>query len=331
LNQIGIPEPDSGDNDLDTGAHAPEGGGRAGAGLNVLKRAAGLVGAGYGDSRLLAAWRRARKSRPGRRERVVHLSLRIAFDLDGVLADMEAELVRQTEILFGEAMTRMLQEPARSGQEAASSTTTSAGGRGSPGPAAEPASTPVADGAPRLVRLRLTGRQERRLWRHVQSIDGFWESLKEIEPGIVARLAALSAERRWEVIFLTKRPETAGAIAQVQTQRWLQARGFPLPSVFVVQGSRGRVAESLALDFVVDDRPENCLDVMVDSKARAILVWREDEKDLPVTVKRLGLGVVKSVDECLGILSKVDAANKARPGLVDRMIRRLGLKEPASV
>ena len=177
----------------------------------------------------------------------------------------------------------------------------------------------------------MTVRQQRRLWRHVQSIDGFWESLQEIEPGIVARLAALSAERRWEVIFLTKRPETAGATAQVQTQRWLQAHGFPLPSVFVVQGSRGRVAESLALDFVVDDRPENCLDVIVDSKARAMLVWREDEKDLPVTVRRLGLGVVKSVDECLGILSKVDAANQARPGLVDRMIRRLGFKEPAGV
>ena len=181
-----------------------------------------------------------------------------------------------------------------------------------------------------FVRLRMTVREQRRLWRHVQSIDGFWESLQEIEPGIVARLAALSAERRWEVIFLTKRPETAGATAQVQTQRWLQAHGFPIPSVFVVHGLRGRVAESLALDFVVDDRPENCLDVIVDSKARAMLVWREDE-DLPDTVKRLGLGVVRSVDECLEILSKVDAANQARPGLVDRMIRRLGFREPAGV
>jgi hypothetical protein len=258
------------------------------------------------------------------------LSLRIAFDLDGVLADMEAELVRQTEILFGPEMTQVLQERARRREDAADSTPTSTGGPAARAPAAEPASTPVADGPPRLVRLRMTVRQERRLWRHVQSIDGFWESLQEIEPGIVARLAALSVERRWEVIFLTKRPETAGATAQVQTQRWLQAHGFPLPSVFVVQGSRGRVAESLALDFVVDDRPENCLDVMVDSKARAMLVWREDEKDLPVTVRRLGLGVVKSVDECLAILSKVDAANRGRPGLVDRMIRRLGFKEPAS-
>jgi hypothetical protein len=37
------------------------------------------------------------------------------------------------------------------------------------------------------------------------------------------------------------------------------------------------------------------------------------------------------VDECLGILSKVDAVGQARPSLVDRMIRRLGFKEPAGV
>lgn len=252
---------------------------------------------------------------------------------------MEAELARQKEILFGEAKTKVLKDRVRSGVAAAADLAErlpaeEAEPRFADESAphdAEPASSTVADGAPPIVRLRMTVRQRRRLWRHVQSIDGFWESLQEIEPGIVARLAALSAERRWEVIFLTKRPETAGATAQVQTQRWLQAHGFPLPSVFVVHGSRGRVAESLALDVVVDDRPENCLDVIVDSKARAMLVWREEDGDLPATVRRLDLGVVKSVDECLGILSKLDSENRVRPGLVDRVIRRLGFKEPAGV
>jgi hypothetical protein len=248
------------------------------------------------------------------------LSIRVAFDLDGVLADMESELVRQSEILLGESMTRVLQERARTGERAEEP----------PDGDADPAAGGT-DRAPRLLRLQLTVRQERRLWRHVESIDGFWESLKEIEPGAVARLAAQSVERRWEVIFLTKRPGTVGATAQVQSQRWLEARGFPLPSVFVVHGSRGRVADSLGLDFVVDDRPENCFDVVVDSKARALLVWREDEKQLPDTVRRMGVGVVKSVDECLTILSSVDGSNRAGPGLVDRMIRRLGLKEPARV
>jgi hypothetical protein len=246
------------------------------------------------------------------------MPLRIAFDLDGVLADMEAELSRQSEILFGPPPVPVPRQDAPAGTNA------DAG-------AADEAADGVMDGdtAPRLARLQLSARQVRRLWRHVESIDGFWESLSEIEPGAVARLAALVAERRWEVIFLTKRPETAGATAQVQSQRWLEARGFPLPSVFVVHGSRGRIADSLGLDVVIDDRPENCFDVVVDSRARAILVWRDDENELPAKVKRLDIRVVASVDESLAILSKIDGSNRARPDLVSRLMVRLGFKEQA--
>src|SRR5262245_12248874 len=134
---------------------------------------------------------------------------------------MEAELARQAERLFGEPATRLLRERAK-GQD----------------PPTDEPSEGTTEIVPRLSGLQMTPRQERRLWRHVATIEGFWETLDEIEPGVIARLAALAAERRWEVIFVTKRPETAGATAQVQSQRWLEARGFKLPSVFVVHGSR---------------------------------------------------------------------------------------------
>ena len=259
--------------------------------------------------------------------------LRIAFDLDGVLADMESELVRQAETLFGERMTRPLQLPADAAQTPPPSA-----------PSETPATAPDSKsetlvGAetclwelPPLVRLRMTARQQSNLWRRVETIGGFWESLEEIESGAVSRLAALTANRRWEVIFLTKRLQCAGATAQVQSQRWLESKGFTLPSVYVVQGSRGRIAAALGLDFVVDDRPENCLDVVVDSKARAILVWREDEKRLPAAARRLGIGVVKSVNECLDILTDIDSPPQERPDVMDRVMRLLGLKsEPVNM
>lgn len=203
------------------------------------------------------------------------MALRIAFDMDGVLADMEAALVDHAEGLSG------------------------------------------ADDA-----------TSRRLWQRVAAIENFWESLNELEPGTVARLHALALERRWEVIFLTRRPPTAGATAQIQTQRWLEARGFALPSVYVVQRSRGQIAAALALDFVIDDRPENCLDVAVESKARPILVLRDDGTQLPAAIRRLGIGVVGSVSQCLDILAQIDVAETA-PGMVTRVLRLLGLKEPA--
>ncbi len=152
--------------------------------------------------------------------------------------------------------------------------------------------------------FELTAHEQSRLWRHVGTLDNFWQSLREIEPGAVKRLADVAAARRWEVIFLTKRPASAGATAQVQSQRWLASKGFERPSVYVVQGSRGLIAAALDLDVVVDDRHENCCDVVVDSGARAILVWRGQGEQFSTAAERLGVEVVRTVGECLDVLSR---------------------------
>jgi hypothetical protein len=225
------------------------------------------------------------------------MSLRIAFDLDGVLADMQSALKREAEALFGRRGTDV-----RAAAEADET------------PSAEDAegSGDPAEDAPPVERIPLTARQRRRLWQHVGGLDAFWESLEELEPGSVSRLAALANDRRWEIIFLTQRPETAGATAQVQTQRWLERRGFALPSVYVVSRSRGRIADALDLDLVVDDRPENCLDVAVDSKARAVFVWRDRTGPVPPNVAQLGIVVVDSVMQCLDALATVPRRENRR-------------------
>jgi hypothetical protein len=161
-----------------------------------------------------------------------------------------------------------------------------------------------------------------------ERIENFWESLSEIEPDAVSHLAKMAATRQWEIIFLTSRPPTAGATAQVQSQRWLESKGFPLPSVYDAQGSRGRIAEALGLDIVIDDRPDNCVDVVVNSQARAILVWRGDENTVPEGARRRDIGIVKSATECVDLLATVDAEVQA-PSLLTRIKRMLGLKEAA--
>jgi hypothetical protein len=260
------------------------------------------------------------------------MSLRIAFDLDGVLADMEAALARHAESLFGEEIARGFQPGAQVSQREGSQDTASSD---DPPDAQEPqAASPggAAESTPAVTRLHLTSRQERRLWRHVATIENFWETLDETEPGIVARLARTAAERRWEIVFLTKRPKTMGATSQLQSQRWLVSKGFPLPSVYVVQGSRGRIAAALDLDVVLDDRPENCLDVSIESKARAILIRREDEKTLPAAARHIGIGVVRSVGDGLDVLTTLDKHNAQQdPGLLARVRKMLGLKEQPGV
>jgi hypothetical protein len=117
----------------------------------------------------------------------------------------------------------------------------------------------------------------------------------------------------------------AGDTVQIQSQRWLEAQGFRLPSVFVVRRSRGKVADALELDAVVDDRPENCLDVAVDSKAKPILIWPGDPKHIPPGARRLGVRVVTSISEALDVVVKLDDV-KNETGVV-RSIKKLFGKE----
>jgi hypothetical protein len=213
------------------------------------------------------------------------LSLRVAFDLDGVLADMDSALAEHAEVLFGKDRIK------RAGSTSDSEVQISAG----------------ADLALAPSDMDLTPRQRRRLWRRIARIENFWMTLQEIEPGSVKRLATAVAACRWEVIFLTKRPATAGLPAQVQSQRWLAAHGFERPSAYVVKGSRGHIAAALDLDVVVDDRPESCRDVIAESSARALLVWRKPAPHRSPAAERLGIAIVRTVDECLGKLKEIEA------------------------
>ena len=157
------------------------------------------------------------------------MSLRLGFDLDGVLADLNSSLVREARRLFPgleiKAGVDQGVAPAAVEPEAAEGV--------------DPAETSPAS-------LSLTRRQERQLWDAVKRIDNFWETLDETEPGIIRRLAETARARRWEVMFLTSRPRTAGDVVQVQSQRWLRTHGFEYPALFVVSTSRGKIASAAA-------------------------------------------------------------------------------------
>jgi hypothetical protein len=231
------------------------------------------------------------------------MPLRVAFDLDGTLADMHVVLRREAEALFG--------QPQLAGAMDASGSETSR--------ADEPESTKV------MAELHLTRRQQMRLWEHVKTVENFWCGLPEMQAGVVARLAEIARRRRWEVLFLTTRPLVAGDTVQIQSQRWLEQHGFRYPSVYVVQRSRGKIANALDLDALVDDRPENCLDVAVDSDAMPVLIWPGDPNGLPPGTPRLGVRVVNSIADALDLLIKLDDL-KHETGIV-RSIKRLFGKE----
>ncbi len=227
--------------------------------------------------------------------------LRVAFDLDGTLADMERVLRRKAAELFPPTASR---ERVESG-------------------ASEDARKAAGTPAPDPTNLDLTSSEWRRLWAHVRRTEDFWLSLPEIDEGIVADIAALATARRWEVVFLTTRPKVRGQTTQVQSQKWLEAHGFARPSVLVVQRSRGLIASALELDAVVDDRLENCVDVALESKAMPILIRPSSPSTPPHETRPIGLRVVASIREAVSVLEQVHD-DRQRPGVVRSIKKLLG-------
>ena len=236
--------------------------------------------------------------------------MRIAFDLDGVLADLHGVFAKTAIRMFPELDFSAVGAPEV--------------GASPPDSEEFPTEAPPTPSTP-MASLPLTGSQSAAVWHELSSTTNFWETLSEIEPGMIKRLAALTEERRWELLFITSRPRAKGRTVQRQSQRWLQEMGFPLPSTYVVHGSRGEIAKALHIDVVVDDRPENCLDVVLESEAGAILVWRGNRASVPASARRMGIAVVPTVAACLEALTQIERPEDSQ-GLLDRLRSLFGLR-----
>ena len=244
--------------------------------------------------------------------------LRIAFDMDGTLADLRSAYAEAEERVFGaDAAAEDREQPspeAREAEQQAESKTD-----------AQVAADAERREGDRRNAVRFATRHRDRVWRTIESTPNFWTSLKPLEEGTVKRLYELTDELNWEVFFITQRPATAGRTVQWQTHEWLVEHGFRTPSVIPLSGGRGKAASALRLDYLVDDTPQNCVDVLSDSSTRAILLVDHNDPLAETSARRLGIGVAHSVQEALDLLVQATAA-RANPTLFEKLRKMVGWK-----
>ena len=203
--------------------------------------------------------------------------MRIAFDLDGTLADFAGA--------YDAVARRVLPRPPGEGPDI---------------PEADAPDGPSTPGG------------ERRIWGAIESIDNFWTTLEPIEPGLIAAVHEQTVRYGWDTFFVTQRPATSGDTVQRQTQRWLVEQGFPLPSVIAHRDSRGKLAAGLALDFLVDDTVEHCVDVLEASRAKPVLIRRKPDATVETNAKRLGIATCRTAAEALDLIVRQQPRRKAR-------------------
>lgn len=238
------------------------------------------------------------------------MPLRIAFDMDGTLADFDAAF-RDVEVrLFGDDAPPPPDQPETraSEQERAEIPQRRASD--------QPADDETGGVAPSRRKLD-------RVWAAIEATPNFWSTLHPIDPHAVRRIRDMTVRHGWEVFFITQRPRTAGEAVQRQTQAWLVEQGFDWPSVLVMPGSRGKAAAALHLDYLVDDSPKNCVDVISDSKARALLILRESDERIEASARRLGIGIAPSIGRCLDILEEATEV-RDQPTLLGKLARMVG-------
>jgi hypothetical protein len=234
--------------------------------------------------------------------------------MDGTLADLSSAYAAVEESLFGVA-DEEAKHPAPEAREQEQQADVA-------GAAPETEEVRPDDERPARRRIRRTGHRDR-VWKAIEATPNFWVTLKPLETGAVERLYKLTGELNWEVFFITQRPATVGGTVQWQTHKWLVEQGFDTPSVIPLSGGRGKAAAALRLDYLVDDTPQNCVDVLSDSSTRAILLVDDGDPLAESSARRLGIGVARNVHEVLDLLTQATEA-RANPTLFEKLRKIVG-------
>src|SRR5687767_4442715 len=244
------------------------------------------------------------------------IPLRIGFDMDGTLADLSSTYAALEDRIFG-AEAAGHERPAPEAREEEQHVEEEAA-------TAAAAALEMKRKAER--RSARGGSQHRdRVWRIIEATPDFWTKLKPIDADAITRLNALTREHNWEVFFITQRPATAGGTVQWQTHKWLREHGFDMPNVIPLSGARGKVAAALHLDYLIDDTPQNCVDVLSDSSTRAILLVDADDPLAESSARRLGIGTARNIHDVLDLLVQATAA-RANPSLFEKLRKLVGWK-----
>ena len=227
-------------------------------------------------------------------------AIRVGFDMDGVLADFAGAFREVEKRLFGAASAVAADAPEVEARQ--------------------------EEAAARQGMAIETRRRRDAIWRAIHDTRDFWTTLKPHDPDAVRRIHDMMIRHGLEVFFITQRPSTVGQTVQRQTQFWLRQQGFDLPSVLVINGSRGAAAGALRLDYHVDDSPQNCLDIVTDSRARPILIVPGSDPVTEASAKRLRIGLARSIAQALDMLEHTLGRGQDAPGLLDKLSRIVGRK-----
>lgn len=107
-----------------------------------------------------------------------------------------------------------------------------------------------------------------RMWRHIKHTRNFWMSLEKLEN----TNALMRRQKEMNLFFLTTRVPSDGLSVMEQSMEWL-ARQYCIPGAYVaVTNEKGKECKALNIEYFIDDKPENCLDIVKNSSRTKVFL-----------------------------------------------------------
>lgn len=108
--------------------------------------------------------------------------------------------------------------------------------------------------------LGITPEEENIMWRKLDSIENWWLGLEKLSDTYM--LEQLDHSGKYRIVFITNRKDGTGYGADLQSAIWLQSKFDIRHANVVLSDDKGPVAKGLKLDYYIDDRPKNVVEVV---------------------------------------------------------------------
>jgi len=107
--------------------------------------------------------------------------------------------------------------------------------------------------------LGISKDEENLMWKAIDSIPNWWMTLEKLPQTYMLEQLIGEGHR---VIFITNRKDGAGVPVDLQSAIWLKEKHRLRHANVVLSDDKGPVAKGLKLDYYIDDRDKNVLEVL---------------------------------------------------------------------
>lgn len=157
--------------------------------------------------------------------------------------------------------------------------------------------------------LGISKDEENVLWRKIDNIPNWWMTH---EP--MAETSGLSNFAiRHKLVFITNRKDGSGWPIEEQTAMWLKRHFMIMYPTVVISDDKGPLGRSLKLDYFIDDRPKNVIEMKAVSPQTKTYL-RADTYNADFDMDKLGYKIpsINTLNEFIQIVEADNVANRSR-------------------